>query len=123
VDGGVRRFNLSVRSRAKPGGGFTLAGNVSFSDAANGVSLDGTAIQSFRVDPDGTRAVITGSATVNGRAGYTFTVIVGDLGEPGVGHDTFRIQIAGPHGYDYDSLDYAVNLGVLDGGNVQVNQR
>jgi VCBS repeat-containing protein len=123
VDGGARHFDLNVRSQARPGGGFTLSGNFSFNDAANGVSLTGTAIQSFRVDATGTRAVITGSAAVNGRTGYTFTVTVQDLGEPGVGHDTFRIQITGPHGYDFDSLDYAVNLGVLDGGNVQVRQR
>jgi VCBS repeat-containing protein len=123
VDGGARHFDLNVRSQARPGGGFTLAGNVAFRDTANDVTLDSTTIQSFRVDAGGTRAVITGSATVNGRAGYTFTVIVEDLGEPGVGHDTFRIQITGPHGYDYDSLDYAGNLGILDGGNIQVRQR
>jgi VCBS repeat-containing protein len=121
VDGGARQFDLNVRSQARPGGGFALAGKVGFRDTENGVTLDSTTIQSFRLEAGGTRAVITGSATVNGRAGYTFTVIVEDLAEPGVGHDTFRIQITGPHGYDYDSLDYAVNLGVLDGGNIQVH--
>ena len=84
VDGGARHFDLNVQSRARPGG-FALSGTVAFRDEATGVTLDSTAIQSFRVDATGTRAVITGSATVNGRKGYTFTVIVQDLAEPGVG--------------------------------------
>ena len=67
---------------------------------------------------DGGRAVITGTATVNGKAGYTYTVIVQDLKEPGAGKDTFRIQITGPSGaLSYDSLE-----GVLTAGNVQVHK-
>ena len=59
-------------------------------------------------------------ATVNGVAGYTFTVFVEDNGEPGR-NDKFRVQITGPQGYFYDSALYALNLGLLDTGNIQVH--
>ncbi|MDQ1380690.1 MAG: hypothetical protein QOJ71_1409, partial [Actinomycetota bacterium] len=58
----------------------------------------------------GTHATFFGNATVNG-VSTTYRVDVNDLGEPGAGHDTFKIQTAS--GYTAG--------GVLTNGNVQVH--
>jgi VCBS repeat-containing protein len=112
-----RLFTLSVKSKAKKAGGFNITGKVYFLDVRNRVLLHAAKVQSFRVEADG-RAVISGTAKVNGRSGYQFTVTVHDRGSPGRGRDSYRIQITGPGGFSYDSLD-----GVLTAGNIKVHRK
>jgi VCBS repeat-containing protein len=122
TDRGLRRLSANVKSKIHKKG-FDLSGKIVFRDKENRIVLRSTAIQSFHVDSTGTRAVVKGTAKVNGRAGYTFTVTVDDLGEPGRGRDKFRVQITGPAGFEYDSFDYSMRLGLIDGGNFQVRRR
>jgi hypothetical protein len=67
------------------------------------------------------KAEDVGTATVNGRSGYTFTVYLGDPGESGR-NDTFRIVITGPDGFICDSAEYDAD-GRLDSGNLQVHKK
>src|SRR4030095_10800863 len=69
---------------------------------------------------DNKHATMKGTATVNGISGYTFEVRVEDNGEPGIGVDRFRIQIAGPT--SYDSNAFAANGGLLTAGNIQTHK-
>jgi hypothetical protein len=62
-------------------------------------------------NPDRVHATVFGKASVGGAGSFYFRVDVGDLGESGVGRDTYRILV----GNGYDS-----GLGTLEGGNVQV---
>jgi hypothetical protein len=84
-----------------------------------GINLHSSSITFVGVQDDKVHAVITGTATVNGVAGYAFTVTVADKREPGIGADQFRIQISGPT--RYDSNAFAANAGLLTSGNIQVH--
>lgn len=61
---------------------------------------------------DGKSATIFGEATINGSGSQIYRIDVRDLGEPGQGSDTYRIQWG-----TYDSGDK-----VLQGGNIQVQR-
>lgn len=75
------------------------------------------------MEPDRIHGQISGTATLNGVAGYRFFVELEDIAEPGALVDKFRIRIAGPNGFSYDSNVYAVRGGVLDkGGNIQIHK-
>jgi hypothetical protein len=121
TDRGARRFNFDVKSRESRGG-LAFTGDVSFTDRENGIVLASTAITYLRVESDGVRATVSGTATVNGVAGYSFTIFVEDRGQPGR-NDTFRIVITGPAGFFYDSADYTTVGGRLDTGNLQVHKK
>ena len=121
MDGGVRRFAISVQSR-EGAGGLSFTGQVSFEDRQLGISLASTSISYLRVEADGIHAKIQGTATVNGVSGYTFTVYLEDNGEPGR-NDKFHIVLTGPGGFAYDSLDFALLGDLLDSGNIQVHKK
>jgi hypothetical protein len=77
--------------------------------------LHSASITSFSVIGRTTCVTATGTARVNGVAGYTFTVRSAcDNGEPGVGTDTFDPSVVDPNGQPF----YA-RSGVLTGGNLQ----
>ncbi|MHC4800231.1 MAG: post-COAP-1 domain-containing protein [Planctomycetota bacterium] len=66
-----------------------------------------------------------GQCIVNGQGPYTFKVTCGDNGEPGVGVDTFKIEIW--LGADFDTENSTEGpkhkaQGVLGGGNIQLHQ-
>jgi VCBS repeat-containing protein len=117
---GAGSFKVNVQSREAKGG-FLFSGAVSFQDAARGIDLQSTSISYVRVESDGVRATISGTATVNGKSGYSFTAYLDDRGEPGRG-DSFRIVITGPDGFLYDSSAYDAD-GLLDSGNLQVHRK
>jgi hypothetical protein len=83
------------------------------------VRLQSTAITHVRVGADGHTASFQGTATVGGVGGFTFLVTV----EDGPGGDKFRVQIFGPGGYSYDSLDFALRGGLVDRGNIDIRPR
>jgi VCBS repeat-containing protein len=122
TDSGVRNFGFVVQTRVQDGV-TSYTGSLEFHDKTNGINLHSTAITLVSINADGVHAMFQGTATVNGRDGYRFTVFVEDNGEPGGGRDRFRIQISGPDGFGYDSLDYATLGGRLDrAGNIQIHK-
>lgn len=56
----------------------------------------------------------TGVGYWNGHAGHTYEVVASDRGEPGRGHDTFRVVIK-----DQSGVVVATAGGTLDSGNLQ----
>jgi hypothetical protein len=60
----------------------------------------------------GTRATISGEATIDRSGAHAFTIEVQDLGEPGKGTDAYRILL--DTGYDS-------GVQTLEGGNVRIN--
>lgn len=104
--GGRAQFSIDVSYTA---GATAPTGSVHFRDRATGDRVDATAIDSLTIE--GTRAIITGRATVNGVTGVRFVVEVDDLGKPPLALDTFRIVTAS---------GYAA-FGVVDRGNVTVS--
>jgi hypothetical protein len=68
-----------------------------------------------RLVRDGNRAIVYGTATVNGQTGYRFQVELVDRGEPGRS-DTFHLTVTKPTNplYRYETA------GTLAGGNLQV---
>jgi hypothetical protein len=64
-------------------------------------------------DGPGREATIYGQATIDGAGSFFYRIRVRDLGEPGVGMDTYWILL----GNGYDSGDKT-----LDGGNVQIRR-
>jgi VCBS repeat-containing protein len=118
---GVRTFHMEVQTHSHDGS-VSLQGSLSYQDRQQGLTLQSTAITFLHVDSDGIHATFSGTATVNGVGGYTFTVVVADNGEPGRGQDTFRIAIFGPSGFAYDSSNFPPLDGLLDSGNIQVHK-
>ena len=79
--------------------------------AAGLIQVRELAILSIVCSPDRVHATVFGRATTTGSDSFYFRVDVGDVGEPGVGRDTYRILV----GNGYDS-----GVGTLEGGNIQV---
>ena len=85
-------------------------GNVEYQDHVTGMNVKSTAITAIVVS--GTHARIFGAATINGSGSYNFVVDVDDFGEPGIGSDTFGIQV---------SNGYSAGPAKLSGGNIQIH--
>jgi hypothetical protein len=68
-------------------------------------------ILALTCNPQRTEATIFGRATINGQGSHLFRIDVQDLGEPGVGVDTYRILL--DTGYDSGTQ-------TLRGGNIQI---
>jgi hypothetical protein len=110
------------------GSGFT--GNLAYHDKANAINLHSTSITSVFIQRDNVHAIFTGTATVNGVAGYAFTVSIEDNGdgkqqehddeEPGIGVDRFRLQFSGPTRYDSNAV--AAAGGLLTAGHIEVHR-
>ena len=106
----------AVGSRAQFGFDVTYAlgapaptGTLQFRDRASGTRVDATAIDSLTIQ--GSRATLTGRATVDGVAGVRFVLEVEDLGKAGSQADTFRLVTATGYGA----------FGVVDRGNITVS--
>ena len=96
--------------------GNTFKGQLEYQDKRPGININlhSEQMTSLRILPDGKTGIFSGTATVNGVAGYSFTITVVDNGEPGK-DDTFRIVINGL------SSTYDVS-GTLSKGNIQVHK-
>lgn len=93
-------------------GDAAASGEMTFDDRS-GTKARAASITSFAIA--GTKVTIAGTATVNGAAGYSFTIEAVDNGEPGV-NDTFKITLT----KDADPLWSYSSSGTLGGGNIQV---
>lgn len=89
-------------------GGFW--GHLVYIDHGTGLRVKGTGVTAYVVTGPTSRH-IEGTAEVNGIAGYTYSVDVADNGEPGIGVDTFAINVS--NGYTAS--------GTLSGGNIQLH--
>ena len=112
LSGGQANFGFAVHA------GNPATGNLSYDDpggstAIKASSFDALSFSDGRCGP-GTHASFDGIATVNGEAGKAFRVDAEDCGQPGVGTDSFSIQVLEPDGYS--------NSGVLSGGNIQIHR-
>jgi hypothetical protein len=57
-----------------------------------------------------------GNAEINGVSGYTYSIDVADIGEPGRNTDTLKISLGNSNGYSYSAG------GTLGGGNIQLHR-
>ena len=108
ADGAKRHFGVDAEYNA---GAALPGGSLTYDDGPNDVSAG--VVDTLRIS--GNKAVLTGPATVNGQAGYRYTVTVTDNGEPGR-TDVFEIALtrAADPLYSYRAS------GTLGGGNIQV---
>ena len=104
--GGRAQFSVDVTYVL---GAPTPTGTVHFRDRDSGTRVDATAIDSLTIQ--GSRATLTGRATVDGVAGVRFVLEVEDLGKAGSRTDTFRLVTATGYGA----------FGVVDRGNITVS--
>jgi hypothetical protein len=113
VDGDKAHFNFEVQYKdGEPAGSFHLMDNANATIPK--IKVKSETITTLTIS--GNNATFTGTATVNGISGYTFTVYVEDNGEPGWKKgDYFDLSIFDPAGSEY----YAAN-GTLEKGNIQI---
>jgi serine protease AprX len=90
-----------------------VGGEMKFDDKA-GMKVEATALGTLTVS--GGNASLKGDASVNGVAGYKFTLSVVDNGEPGSG-DTYQLHLTQPANPTYS---YDTTVDTLSGGNIQV---
>src|SRR5437899_4949514 len=107
----IATFGFNAGSRGAGG----LHGQLQYIDHGAGLKVHSLSIDSFGLVGEASCVTFSGSARVNNVDGYSFTVNQAcDNGEPGVGHDTFDISLAGP-GVLYS------RGGTLTGGNLQLH--
>ena len=106
-------FNMNVQSKD----GLTFKGHLDYDDKSAKIDLDSKTITGLFVDNTSTKANFTGTATLNGKTGYTFSAYVIDNGNPGK-NDFFQIAI-------FDSTGHQVytKSGKLVTGNLHVDQK
>jgi hypothetical protein len=122
IDQRLRNFGFVVQTRSQ-GSATLYTGNLEYQEKPLGYNLKSQSISVIAISADGLHGVFGGTATMNDRPGYTFTVFVDDLAEPGAEVDKFRIEIKGPDGFSYDSNTRATQGGILDqGGNIQIHK-
>ncbi len=107
VDGGQGNFGFVGRNHKGD-----VRGSFEYYDDA-GTIVTADMITGVLVLKSNNSAYIVGSASVDGVPGHTFVLKVQDNDEPGVGADTFRLDVDGT----------TVASGVLTGGNVQVHAK
>jgi hypothetical protein len=122
IDEKIRNFGFVVMPKTQ-GGVMTFFGNLEYQDKALGYNLKSESITSINIEPDRIHGQFSGTATLNGVAGYSFFVELEDRAEPGALIDKFHIQISGPGGFSYDSNTACNCVGILDkGGNIQIHK-
>jgi hypothetical protein len=101
--GARANFGLNARDPAAP------SGHLNYVDHGIKMHVSSTSITTYTI-VNATTRTFTGTCTIDGVAGFTFTCTVVDNGEPGTA-DTFSLSL---------SNGYAAS-GTLVGGNVQVH--
>ena len=87
-----------------------LTGHLNYIDHGISMHVESTSITSYTIVDFRTRT-FTGTCTINGVGGFTFTCTLVDFAEPGHHADTFELTLS--NGYHA--------LGSISGGNVQVH--
>ena len=103
------RANFGVGGGTKNG---SLWGHLVYIDhGPGGPTVKGTGVTAYSVTNATTRH-IEGTAEVNGKGGFTYSIDVADYGEPGVNNDTFALKLS--NGYSAS--------GPLQGGNIEIHK-
>jgi hypothetical protein len=106
--------------------GKTIKGQLEYQDKSAGINLHSVEMTSLRISSDGKFGTFEGTASINGKSGYTFTITVEDNGEPGSQKpaskhgntpDRLGIEISGP------DLHYKISLSDLIKGNIQIHKQ
>ncbi len=106
VDG--KKANFGFVAGFKPGK-TTVSGQLNYIDHANDIHVKSSSVTLY--SGTGNTRTFSGSATINGQSGFTFSATVTDNGEPGKGVDKFSIKLS--DGYQAS--------GTLAGGNIQLH--
>ena len=96
IDQGSKSFSFNVDAVYGSNGLLGFGGNLTFTDTQKGFTLSSTAIGGMVIGPDAETAWFTGTATLNGLAGYHFWAKVTASG-------FFEIIIKGPNGSRYEA--------------------
>lgn len=86
-------------------------GHLNFKDHGTGMKVKGTSVTAYQLGATPSSRRISGTAEIDGAAGFTYVVDVTDNGEPGQ-EDTFSLSLS--NGYQAS--------GTLGGGNIQLHQ-
>jgi hypothetical protein len=106
VSGADANFGFNVHRKAT---GDAVTGQFEYQDKGGNLNIHSTAMNALAVS--GNTATFGGTASINGKGSYSFTVTVQDYGEPAAGHDTFSISLS--NGY--------TDHGTLSGGNINIH--
>ncbi len=98
--------SFTIQVTVDPSG--RIGGKAAYTDPAAGLTFATNLVTTANFN--GNTATITGTGTASGVA-TSFSITVQDNGEPGVGQDTYSIQL---------STGYS-RSGVLQGGNIQIH--
>jgi len=108
------RANFGFNAGLKAGSS-TPDGHLNYIDHGAGMKVKATSVDAYGRGLTATSRNFSGSAEVNGVAGYTYSVEVADNGEPGRA-DTFSITLS-----SNGKQVYAAG-GTLGGGNIQLHK-
>jgi hypothetical protein len=108
-DKGTFGANAQVSSTGVPKG----QQNYQDHGPAQPMHVKSTRVTSVTCSADRKRGSIFGTATINGSGSFNYRIDVQDLGEPGIGKDTYRIRLS--NGYDSGEKK-------LQGGNIQIHK-
>ena len=108
------RANFGFNAGLKAGSS-TPDGHLNYIDHGAGMKVKATSVDAYGRGLTATSRNFSGSAEVNGVAGYTYSVDVADNGEPGRA-DTFSITLS-----SNGKQVYAAG-GTLGGGNIQLHK-
>lgn len=116
-----------------------LMGNLNYIDHNTGMHVKATSVDTYDAFScfDAVHGIecadrtFSGSAEVNGVAGYSYRAEVVDDGEPGnvpKGHDRFILTVSGPGGFSYHADSggapnaFTPPSDGIDGGNIQIHK-
>jgi hypothetical protein len=102
------RANFAVAGGIKNG---SFWGHLNYIDHGAGMKVKGTGVTGYLASGP-TRRVVTGTAEIDGKPGYTYRAEIADNGEPGRGADTFTLNL---------SNGYTATGPTLAGGNIQLH--
>ncbi|MEX0710454.1 MAG: S8 family serine peptidase [Chloroflexota bacterium] len=94
-------------------GGVAPNGELRYRDDARGLELTLISWAMMVIDSTGESVTLSGSARDADGIAVTFFLTASDLGEPGKGNDTLRLQVPERDNYD--------RAGTLGGGNIQIH--
>ena len=116
------RANFGVGGGVKNG---AFWGHLEYNDHSTNppMQVHGTGVTGYFQGPNGPNdRIITGTARVNGVDGFTYSVEVNDIMEPGRGADQFTIELFNPAATDVYHAGFEYGDREIQGGNIQLHK-